>query len=352
LGGQWWAETERDPMHLAAADWLVRLQNPEVSLEETLAWQTWMNADPRHAQAFERVESVSELMREVCPPRAASSNELSRDAYDASVSLKEWRAPPRFNRAFAVAASLMLLSVGLLLALYPSSPLRSALSSSLVITTLVGENRTVSLADGSTVTLGGNTQLSVSFDREVRYIALSQGEALFTVAKDARRPFKVHTSDATVVALGTQFNVRRGSDRSIVSVTEGRVVVEPTTRILPIALVQVWKPTLKPVQLDAGEQTMAGSAGIEHAMKIDDLAAATSWQNGQLEFRMERLRYVLEDVNRYAPKAIVLEDDGLGDLVITGMVSQKNIGGWIESLERSFGLRALEKTDRIVLTTR
>ena len=50
---------EHDTIHLTAADWVARLREPEVSLEETLAWQEWMTKDPRHAQAFERMEEVS-----------------------------------------------------------------------------------------------------------------------------------------------------------------------------------------------------------------------------------------------------------------------------------------------------
>ena len=346
---EWWAETERDPTHLAAADWLVRLQNPEISLEETLAWQEWMNEDTRNAHAFSRVESVSLLMKEVPAPRDASQRELSRDSYDASVALKEWQAPTRRPRMFAIAASIALLAGGLTIALYLQSlPLRNPMPA-YVVTTAIGENRTVSLRDGSRIILGGDTRIAVELSKNLRNIELSKGEALFTVARDPVRPFKVRAGKATVIALGTEFNVRRGSDRSVVSVTEGRVLVEPATHIIPVALLQEFRPKLRAVRLDAGQQTMAGSAGIESAARMEDPASATAWQSGQLSFRMEPLRYVLEDVNRYAPKPIVLEDDGLGMLVITGMVRRENFEGWIESLERTFALEAVEEPARIVL---
>lgn len=351
MGADWWAETERDPTHLAAADWLVRLQSPEVSLEETLAWQAWMREDERHAQAFARVESVSQLMREVRAPRDVTARELARDAYDAAIPLKEWRAPRRGGRMPAMAASIAALAGGLTLALYLTSTMRGA-ATGYEVATAVGENRTVSLRDGSKVILGGDTRVFVDYSAKLRDIELSQGEALFTVGNDPMRPFKVRTGEATVVALGTEFNVRRGSDRAVVSVTEGRVMVEPPPSILPVALLREFRPKLRPVQLDAGQQTMAGSAGIEAATRVEDPAAATSWQNGQLAFRMEPLRYVLEDVNRYAPKPIVIGEEALGTLVITGMVTRANLDGWIESLERTFALQANEEADRIVLSRR
>lgn len=354
LRAGWWAESERDPVHLAAADWLVRLQNPQVSLEETLAWQAWMNEDAKHAKAFARVEAVSLWAQEISAPREASPRELARDTYDASVPLKDWQAPaptPRL-RIFAVAASILVGAVGLGIAFYLRASLLPDAAPGYEVATAVGENRTVSLRDGSKITLGGDTRIAVDYSENQRDIELSRGEALFTVTRDATRPFKVRTGDATVIALGTEFNVRRERDRLIVSVTEGRVLVEPVTHFIPVTLLQEFKPKLRPVRLDAGQQATAGSAGIERAEPMEDPAAATAWQSGQLSFRMEPLRYVLENVNRYAPKPIVLEDESLGTLVITGMVKRENFDGWIRSLERTFGLDAVEEPDRIVMRRR
>ncbi len=349
INSEWWTETEKDPTHLAAADWLVRLQNPEVTLEETLAWQAWVHESEQHAQAFARVEAVSQLLREVRAPKNLSPRELARDQYDASIPLKEWRAPLRQGRMVAIAASLAALACTLTIALQFSAALPWGHAGADVMTTAVGENRTISLSDGSRIVLGGDTRIAVALTPRLREIELSRGEALFTVARDATRPFKVHAGDATVVALGTEFNVRRGRNHAVVAVTEGRVRVEPVTYLVPVALLREFKPKLRAVNLSAGQQTMAGSAGIEAATRIEDLAAATSWRSGQLTFRLQPLSDVLEDVNRYTAKRIVLDDDSLGSLLITGMVTRENVRGWIESLERGFALDAVEEGDRIVL---
>jgi len=220
-----------------------------------------------------------------------------------------------------------------------------------VLTTTIGENRTVTLRDGSRITLGGATRVEVVLSGKARTIELAQGEAFFAVAKDPLRPFKVHVGGANVVAVGTEFNVRRSSDHVMVAVTEGRVIVEPASDILPVALLREFKPKLTPVRVDAGEQTTAGSAGIEEATPVED-ATATSWQTGRLAFRLQPLRYVLEDVNRYAPKPIVLGDDSIGDLVITGTVTGGNVAGWVGSLERAFALEAVNEPERILIRRR
>jgi transmembrane sensor len=83
---------------------------------------------------------------------------------------------------------------------------------------------------------------------------------------------------------------------------------------------------------------------------MDDSVAG--WQTGRLAFRLQPLRYVLEDVNRYAAKPIVLDRVDEGALVITGTVERENIAGWVRSLERAFNLEATEETDQIVLRAR
>jgi transmembrane sensor len=221
-----------------------------------------------------------------------------------------------------------------------------------VLTTKVGENRTVLLADGSKVTLGGSTKIEITFTDNARSLELERGEAFFAVAKDAARPFKVRAGDTAVIAVGTEFNVRRGSDRVVVAVTQGRVVVEPVSRIVPLSLLREFKPKLAPVHVDAGEQTIAGDTGIEEATPVKDLAAATAWQTGRLAFRLQPLRYVLEDVNRYTAKPIVIEDESIGSLVITGTVIGGDVEEWIGSLEQAFGLEAIEEPERIVVRRR
>ena len=329
-------DIELDPVHLAAADWLLRLQDQDLSIEDTLAWQAWLSESPENARAFAHLEEVSQVLRSMSVPPVPAAEELARDRYDASVPLRDWRPRPRPLRwiTFALAA----LAAGIAFTIvFLKSPAPDTFS------TAVGETLNVTLSEGSTIALGGDTRIEVELTKQARAIELRKGEALFTVAKEASRPFKVRVGDATIVAVGTAFDVQRDSDRAVVSVTEGRVLVEPTTHLLP---------RLHIVRLDAGQQTITGSAGIEEPTRVEDPTAATSWRTGRLEFRLQPLRYVLEDVNRYATKPIVLEGEALGAIQITGTVERANISGWIGSLELAFDLRATEEADRIVIRSR
>jgi transmembrane sensor len=334
---------DRDPTHLAAADWLVRLQSIDVSIEDTLAWQAWLNENPRNARAFARIEEISQVVREVPAPSEVSARQFARDRYDASVPIKDWNQP-QLRRPWTAIAAGASFAILLTFALWKTPSAVNTYS------TAIGENRNVTLSDGSSIALAADTHIKVALSERERDVELTQGEALFTVAKDATRPFKVHAGDATIVAVGTAFDVERDSDRAVVSVTEGRVVVEPVSHFLPVSVLHEFKPKLRSVHVDAGQQTTAGSAGIEEPTKME--SPATDWQTGHLAFHLQPLRYVLEDVNRYAPKPIVLASDSVGALVITGTVERENIAGWVKSLERAFDLQATEEADQITLRAR
>jgi transmembrane sensor len=342
-------DIERDPAYLAAAEWFLRLQGTEVTLDDTLAWQAWLNESPRNAEAFARLEEMSHILRNIPTQLRLSARELERDRYDGSIPLKEWRESRSVLRRPWVALGVAAVLAGIAFVLLTSLWRRPASS---IVTTSVGENRNITLADGSTVALGGDTRIEVDLSAGARAVELFKGEALFTVATDPRRPFRVRVGDARIVALGTAFDVQRDSDRAIVAVTEGRVLVEPIAHFLPVSVLQGFRPKLRAVRLDAGQQTVAGRAGIEDPTEVEDAAAATAWQTGRLAFRLQPLRYVLEDVNRYARKPIVLDGPGLGSLVITGTVERDNIPGWVSSLERAFDLAASEESDRIVIRAR
>ena len=268
---RWWSDAERDPVHAAAAEWFTRLQDPQASLDVTLAWQRWMGEDARNAEAFARIEEVWNTLGDISPEPVASLV-ADADSFDGSIALSDHRVPSfarRHRTAFAIAASVLMAMV-LTLLLANRDWLAARSDGAQVMRTAIGENRSVRLEDGSRVTLGGGTELQILLRKDSRRISLRRGEAFFKVAKDASRPFRVRAGDAAVTAVGTEFNVRRGGDRVTVVVVEGRVVVERSSRLVRLEFLRELRPTLQPVRVDAGQQTTVGDEGIEQATQLVD----------------------------------------------------------------------------------
>jgi len=347
---------ERDAIHAVAADWFVRLRQRDLSLEDTLAWQKWMMLDTRHSDAFHRIEGLWQMMDSVNPPDSPTPAVLAADLYDGSVPVSNWNyrrrtgpatsSRPRTFRLAALVCAVALLCIGGMIV----QGLLPRISGATVIETAIGMNRTVRLEDGSVVEIGGHTKLSVSMRPELRELRLVRGEAFFTVAKDPTRPFLVRAGSATVTAVGTEFNVRRSDDRVVVSVVEGRVMVQPMAPLVPISWIPASSPVGNAAPLGAGQRTTVDRAGLESTVALADTSSVTEWQKGQLAFESEPLRYAVQDVNRYATRPIVIADEQTAQLLVTGTVTNNNIMGWVTSLHAAFGIRVDVRPDQIVLS--
>lgn len=362
---RWWHDAEVDATHEAAAEWFARLQKTDIAADELLAWQRWLAADPRNAEAFDRLEEICGMLRDV--PRPTTGMKISsigagapwHHQYDGTETISTWRARTASHGWFAVVASIAATVVLVAGGLSLWNTGGTAATPAEIVQTSVGENRTVQLADGSRVTLGGDTLLRAAFSDTGRHIELTRGEALFSVAKDRTRPFSVQAGRATVVAVGTQFNVRRHEDRTDVAVVEGEVVVAPASRgesskkahERPASAVPQISD-VKAIRVSAGEKTIVGSEGVQAAARFADAAAPVAWRFGRLVFEREPLRGVVEDVNRYSKKPVVIEDEALGEAMFTGTVLNGNIDGWIASIEEVFSLDAVEEPGRVVLRRR
>lgn len=349
-------DAEHDPVYAAAADWFIRMQDADLTIEDTLAWQRWKSSDASHARAYASIEELWQRFGALPVPPPVTAEVMRCDRYDGSMSVSLWRAssarsrPRAFTgRLLAIAATVLIVAVlGLLIIV--RDPFDSISRPGDIIETAIAQTRSVRFPDGSLAQLGAHTRVEVSFRPSLREVTLIRGEAFFTVAKDRARPFVVRAGSAEVTAVGTEFNVRRSQDRVVVAVIEGRVLVQP---MKPVRVPLPWSSFAaragSAATVNAGQRTVVDKAGMAATGALTNPAEALEWQHGRLAFESEPLRYVVNDVNRYAKKPIVVGDDSIATLRITGTVAENNIEGWIASLESAFGIRAEENAAQIVL---
>lgn len=220
--------------------------------------------------------------------------------------------------------------------------------------TAVGERTTVSLQDGSAVTLNTNTLLEVRFVASAREVYLQRGEAFFSVAHVPDRPFNVHAGDRTVQAVGTAFNVRvHELGRIEVTVTEGKVKVWSAASLrAPLDEVAAPAVDLSETILTANEALVVND-DAPAATKVDavEMDVRLAWQRGMLIFSGDPLDAVLAEVARYTTVDFVIEDEALRDIRVGGYFRAGDIEGLLLALEQNFRIDAQRTSGGTVVLT-
>ncbi|MBS0418784.1 MAG: FecR domain-containing protein [Proteobacteria bacterium] len=200
--------------------------------------------------------------------------------------------------------------------------------------TAIGEQRSVSLSDGSLIFLNTDTEVRTDWTRAERRITLERGEARFQVAKDQHRPFTVITRDAMIRALGTVFNVRAKSGATEITVVEGRVSVAGES-----AGSALNAPRL---ELAAGDRASVDVGGQIRPNIGPPIERVSAWIERRLVFRGDPLSSVVAEFNRYRVKPLVIDDRELAKLQISGVFDSSDPDSLLAYLS-SFEAVAIER---------
>jgi transmembrane sensor len=315
---------DRQAIDDKAAAFVARLAGG-VSPAERQEIYGWVGADPRHAVAFARMEAAWESaarLRAAPPPLEAQAFAGRRGA--------------AVSRRLMIGAGLAAASLGV-----AATVSWRLLANVDLHRTGVGERKTVTLADGSRITLNTATTVEAALGPAERRIRLVRGEALFDVAPDAKRPFRVEAGSARFQALGTVFNVRLRPDVVELTVTEGTVAVASHDG----------GPVLRPAARIAAGAGAVVRAGAVAPTTLDrqNLRQRTAWQQGVLEFDGESLAQAVAEFNRYRKQPIVIGDARLETLRIGGRFEVDESDKFLAALTSSFPIEAIGTNDGGVL---
>lgn len=312
----------------SAADWVDRLAS-EPSAGETGEFVRWLLRSPVHVEEFLRVSALRVELGQAATPEWVAELLERRDPAVAELPLPPSNASRpgstvSRHRTLAMAAGVAMAALlgGIGWLVYPNKV------DTLALSTVVGEQRILPLADGSTVQLNTDSSVEIRIGPTERQVDLIHGEALFDVAPDPARPFRVVSSDAVIEAIGTRFSVHRGADNTRVAVVEGRVAIDwnraSATRASPA--------TTRPVELSAGQQAFwrADQAPIPTPV---DPSKATAWTQRRLVFEDEVLEAVVAEFNRYNRLRLSVGDPALANRRITGVFDVNAGDEFIELLD-------------------
>ncbi len=276
-----------------AAEWFAILGSGQVTKSETEQWQAWLHAHPDHQTAWAKVEFFTGKFQGL-PAHAASAALNQPDLYRR-----------RTLKTLAILGALGLSS-------WQVSRARYLQDWAADYRTALGASKTITLADGSKVTLDTDSALNIEFTSELRRLQLVAGEIYIETAPDPARlsrPFVVDTQEGRVRALGTRFSVRQQAGNSQVTVYANAVEIQP-------AQAGTSKLTLK-----------AGQTTHFTPEKIDAVAAMSAdrpaWTQGILLADNLPLSEFLLQLNRYR-HGYVTCDPRIADLRIVGAFPLNN----------------------------
>lgn len=298
-----------------AAAWLAKLYGPERSAALEDDFRSWLGADPEHAAAFEHMTEIWDHLGSV------SVGGLPRLA----VNVQRRSSGRRSFVAVAATCALAAIVFAAGWLLRPET-----------VTTKIGEQRIVTLEDGTRVALNSDTELDVSLEPERRNVRLRHGEAFFEVAHDASRPFTVRAGDRVVTALGTSFAVRYDDSGTAVTLIEG--------------VVSVSAPNAAPVKLQPG-QRLAAAANTTPRIDTGSADAAVAWRRGEIILDETSLRAAVAEMNRYERRPLKIDDD-IAQLPVSGIYRTGDARGFAAAVAAVYDLGVIEEQGQLRLTRR
>ena len=328
-----------------ASAWFIEFRAGDVTGEARTKFIDWLRRSPEHIQAYLEVSRVwAELPASDSAGRldiAALIEEARRSADIVSLgeSAPSWPPPAYFSPPprtrwwerrieLATAATLLIALLGIWM--WGGSLSTDAYA------TGVGEQRTIALADGSTVELNSQSKVEVRLSANRRDVNLVEGQALFRVAKDKSRPFIVRAGGTQVRAVGTEFDVYRKQSGTVVTVVEGKVETFDDDS----------GPGEPAILLSAGEQLTVAPHTATRPMRTDT-AVATAWVQKHMVFEETPLADVAEQFNRYSRRPLVIDDGELQRIKISGIYSSTDPASLINFLRSQPGILVIENDKRV-----
>lgn len=316
----------------AAADWFAHRRSGAMTAAQARELEAWLE-DLDNRAAFEAVAQTWALV-------GAAREEPEMLAMREGVE-RAHRLPRRWLAGGLVAASLAA-------AVVVGSPqvapqVRQALPAPLataerVFSTGVGQMTTMTLPDGSVVTLDADTVLRMREGAGERLVTMDRGRAFFRVAHDPARPFSVIADGKKVTAEGTAFDVRLTNDCFELVLVEGRVKVADASLFRR-------KQT---AQLDAGSRLLVEDKGRWDVARVN-VERETSWLRGWLTYDNEPMGAIAEDLNRHSTKKVVIRDETVAATPMMGAFKPGDVEGFVRAARFYRFAQVASETDEAVV---
>jgi transmembrane sensor len=211
-----------------------------------------------------------------------------------------------------------------------------------------GEQRFWRLPDGSGLDLNEDSAVLVHYSKHERLVKIERGQALFQVAHESSRRFRVVAGDTGVVAVGTEFEVLRNSGSTVVIVVQGKVAVfsgDPPPASVPAVL-----PS-QALSVTAGKQVQIDDHA--HLAKLSvatvNVSQAMAWLQRKITFDRQPLGDVAAQFSPGSSVPIVIEGSRLRNLPISGVFNEYDAESFLAFIARLDNVEIENTGDRVLV---
>ena len=331
----------RSAITQVAADWYAAHRSGPLPEADRAAFLAWLKASPIHIEEYLGVAALDRTLKSAMDDPSLSVEslvEMARgDPTGGIVDLAgpqvryEWQEQPRrYWPGIAAAASVCVCLAGVLFV----RPMGDGAGVK-AYRTSHGEQGVWPLADGSTLHVNTDTAVTVRFSSTERLVDVDHGQVALEVAHDDGRPFRVHAGSTDTVAVGTEFDVYRRPDATMITVVTGQVAVS----VDPFAPPRAGTGLPAGLRVGAGRRVRVVAGKLPSASEPTDLRETTAWLERKIVFEQRPLGAVADEFNRYNDKPFTIDDPALRRLPISGTFNAADTDSFAAFLESLDGVR-------------
>nr|WP_315392577.1 FecR domain-containing protein [uncultured Duganella sp.] len=322
----------QDPVDVEAMRWHGR-RDQGLAPSEQADFERWLAADPGHQRAYSALEHGLRALRRLPPEQTARlRGRRPPAAAEPTADRRASRTRGRPTPAAVAFCCVALLAVGFGWRVWTQRPTFDQ-----TYATERGQRLDVTLPDGSAVTLDTDTRVEVSLYGDRRQVRLPRGQAMFSVARDAARPFSVLAGEARVTVLGTRFAVRCDNCQG------GAAVVDVEVESGRVAVAGAGRAGVS-TELRAGQAVRVNAAGPGAIVAVGHGGIAP-WRSGLLRFASTPLADAVREFERYAPVDLVIRDPAVARMAIGGSYRAADPAAFAQALPHILPVRLLRRAD-------
>lgn len=314
-------------------------------------WETYLIQYPEQQTAVNNASRlVQHLVRTgfhvpfLSPDEKVSLKNAIFEHIEVSYETQVIKSFPNSNRKWwLLAASILVLLLGF--RFFSVSSDTTPQSAELSETTQIKQIRQILLPDSSIVILNGNSTLKYNSDfatSSVREVYLD-GNAYFQVRRtSSNAPFIVHARQLKIYVTGTEFNVNAHTNASDVVLTKGKINVTLDK--------DKAKDNRKTVYLESGYSLHVDTLNNElQTAKTNTELYTSAWKLGEWHFEDTSLETIARLIREYYGIETVFTSSHQRKLMITAVVSVKDLSTLIQVIEKTLNLNIQTQNQHLII---